>query len=105
MLVSPAFAQAAGGGQGFGLVNLLPLILIFVIMYFLLIRPQQKRAKEHREMVANLVKGDVVVTQGGAIGKITQVKKDNEIILEIAENVRIRVVRSTIAQLQKPGDD
>jgi len=105
MLVSPAFAQAAGGGQGFGLVNLLPLILIFVIMYFLLIRPQQKRAKEHREMVANLVKGDVVVTQGGVIGKITQVKKDNEIILEIAENVRIRVVRSTIAQLQKPGDD
>ncbi len=100
MLVSPALAQAAGGGAGFGLVNLLPLILIFVIMYFLLIRPQQKRAKEHREMVANLVRGDMVVTQGGVIGKITQVKKDNEVIVEVADDVHIRVVRSTIAQLK-----
>ncbi|MCY4260974.1 MAG: preprotein translocase subunit YajC [Rhodobacteraceae bacterium] len=82
------------------MVNLLPLILIFVIMYFLLIRPQQKRAKEHREMVANLVRGDMVVTQGGVIGKITQVKKDNEVIVEVADDVHIRVVRSTIAQLK-----
>ena len=76
-----------------------PLVLIFVIMYFLLIRPQQKKAKMHREMVASLRRGDQIVTQGGVIGKIAKVKDDNEVEVEIAENVRIRVVRSTISQV------
>lgn len=74
-----------------------PLILIFAIMYFLLIRPQQKKVKEHQAMVSALRRGDQVVTQGGVIGKVTKVKDDNEIELEIAEGVKIRVVQNTIA--------
>jgi preprotein translocase subunit YajC len=77
-----------------------PLILIFVIMYFLLIRPQQKKVKEHQQMVAALRRGDEVVTQGGLIGKITKVKDDNEIEVELASGVKVRVVRPTIAQVR-----
>ncbi|MFC4670278.1 preprotein translocase subunit YajC [Seohaeicola nanhaiensis] len=80
-----------------GIMSFLPLILIFGIMYFLLIRPQQKKLKDHQAMVAALRRGDQVVTQGGIIGKVSKVKDDGEIELEIAENVKVRVVRSTIA--------
>ena len=83
--------------EGFG--QFLPLILIFAIMYFLLIRPQQKKMKEHQAMVDALRRGDQVVTQGGLIGKVSKVKEDNEIEVEIAEGVKVRVVRSTIAQV------
>jgi len=76
-----------------------PLILIFVIMYFLLIRPQQKKLKEHKAMVEALRRGDQVVTQGGLIGKVAKVKDDNEIEVELAEGVKVRVVRSTISQV------
>ncbi|MEY8882477.1 preprotein translocase subunit YajC [Donghicola sp. XS_ASV15] len=76
-----------------------PLILIFAIMYFLLIRPQQKKMKEHQNMVANLRRGDQVVTQGGVIGKVSKVKDDNEVEVEIAENVKVRVVKATITQV------
>lgn len=75
----------------------LPLILIFAIMYFLLIRPQQKKVKEHQAMVAALRRGDQVITQGGLIGKVVKVKDDNEVEVELAENVKVRVVKSTIA--------
>ncbi len=75
----------------------LPLILIFGIMYFLLIRPQQKKVKEHQGMVNALRRGDKVVTQGGIIGKVVKVKDDNELEVEIAEGVKIQVVKSTIA--------
>lgn len=79
-------------------VQLVPLILIFAIMYFLLIRPQQKKAKEHQAMLAALRRGDQVVTGGGLIGKITKVKEgENELELEIATGVNVRVMRSTIA--------
>lgn len=81
--------------QGFE--SLIPLILIFGIMYFLLIRPQQKKLKEHQAMVAALRRGDQVITQGGLIGKVTKVKDDNEVEVEIASGVSVRVVRSTIA--------
>lgn len=74
-----------------------PLILIFAIMYFLLIRPQQKKMKEHQAMVAALRRGDTVITQGGVIGKVVKVKEDNELEVEIAEGVKIRVVQNTIA--------
>lgn len=74
-----------------------PLILIFLIMYFLLIRPQQKKVKEHQAMVAALRRGDTVITQGGVIGKVVKVKEDNELELEIADGVKIRVVQNTIA--------
>jgi preprotein translocase subunit YajC len=77
----------------------IPLILIFAIMYFLLIRPQQKKMKEHQKMVENLRRGDQVVTQGGLIGKVSKVKEDNEIEVELAEGVRVRVVKSTVAQV------
>ena len=76
-----------------------PLILIFVIMYFLLIRPQQKKLKEHKAMVDALRRGDQVVTQGGLIGKVAKVKDEGEIEVELAEGVKVRVVRSTIAQV------
>jgi preprotein translocase subunit YajC len=96
MFVTPAFAQAAGGEPN-ALFSLLPFILIFVIMYFLLIRPQQKKAKAHREMLGALRRGDQVVTQGGVIAKVTKVKEDDEVEAEIAEGVRVRLVKSTIA--------
>ena len=76
-----------------------PLILIFAIMYFLLIRPQQKKVKEHAAMVSALRRGDQVVTQGGLIGKVVKVKEENEIEVELAEGVKVRVVQSTIAQV------
>ena len=77
----------------------IPLILIFAIMYFLLIRPQQKKLKEHQAMVAALRRGDQVVTQGGLIGKVSKVKDDDEIEVDLADGVRVRVVKSTIAQV------
>ena len=83
--------------EAFG--QLLPLILIFGIMYFLLIRPQQKKMKDHQAMVAALRRGDQVVTQGGLIGKVSKVKDDNEVEVEIAEGVKVRVVRGTITQV------
>jgi preprotein translocase subunit YajC len=98
MFVTPAFAQTAGGAGG-GLVQILPFVLIFAIMYFLLIRPQQKKAKEHRAMVSELKKGDQVVTQGGLIGKVVKVKEANELEVEIATGVKVRVVQSTVTQV------
>ena len=98
ILATPAYAQAAGGAGGaFG--SFIPLILIFAIMYFLLIRPQQKKVKEHRAMVDALRRGDQVVTQGGLIGKVVKVKDETEVEVEVAEGVKVRVVRSTIAQV------
>lgn len=101
MLISPAFAQAAGpfGGGGDMLSTFLPLILIFVVFWFFLIRPQQKRAKAHREMLAAVRRGDQVVTGGGLIGKVVKVVDDNTLQLELADNVRVKVVRGTIADV------
>ena len=85
-----------------------PLILIFAIMYFLLIRPQQKKVKEHQNMVAALRRGDEIVTQGGLIGKITKVKDDNEVEVGLSQGVKVRVVRPTIAQVRsktEPADE
>ncbi|MFQ5623987.1 MAG: preprotein translocase subunit YajC [Paracoccaceae bacterium] len=96
MFATPAFAQAAGGG-GSSLISFMPIILIFAIMYFLMIRPQQKKAKEHRAMVEAVRRGDQVITQGGLIGKVTKVKEDNEIEVEIAKGVKVRVVKSTLS--------
>ena len=99
MFVTPAYAQAAGAAGGAGAIaQFIPLILIFVIMYFLILRPQQKRMKEHRNMVSELKRGDQVITQGGLIGKVTDVK-DDELAVEIAQGVKVRVVRATVAQV------
>ncbi len=98
MFATPAYAQAAGGGGGGAIMQFLPLILIFAIMYFLLIRPQQKKVKDHQKMVSELRRGDQVVTQGGIIAKVYKVH-DNDLEVEIAEGVKVRVVRATIAQV------
>ena len=82
-----------------GIAQFVPLILIFAIMYFLLIRPQQKKMKDHQNMVNALRRGDQVVTSGGLIGKVTKVKEENELEVELAEGVKVRVVQSTIAQV------
>ncbi|MCG6112601.1 MAG: preprotein translocase subunit YajC [Paracoccus sp.] len=99
MFVTPAYAQAAGGaGAGAAFAQFIPLILIFAIMYFLMIRPQQKRLKAHRAMVEAVKKGDQVITQGGIMGKVTSVGED-QLEVEIAQGVRVRVIRSTLAQV------
>ncbi len=82
-----------------GLESFIPIILIFVIMYFLLIRPQQKKIKEHKNMVDNLRRGDQILTQGGIIGKITKVKEGEEIEVELAKDVKVSVIRSTIVNV------
>ncbi|MGI9316289.1 MAG: preprotein translocase subunit YajC [bacterium] len=99
--ISDAWAQAGGGG-GAGLLGLLPMVAIFVIFYFLLIRPQQKKAKEHRSMVADLSKGDEIVTNGGVLGKITGAD-DNFVTVEIANGVSIQVQRFAVAQMMPKG--
>jgi len=96
MFVSTAYAQAADGGAAAGLMSFLPLILIFVVFYFLLIRPQQKKLKDHKTMLEAVRRGDRVVTGGGIIGTITKIGTDDELVVEIAEGVRVRVLRSTI---------
>ena len=99
MFVTPAFAQAAGGAGGSAVASFLPLVLIFAIMYFLLIRPQQKRAKDLRAMVDALRRGDQVLTQGGIIGKVTKVNDDGVLEVEIAEGVKVRILKHTIIQV------
>jgi preprotein translocase subunit YajC len=101
MFVSAAYAQAAGGGApaGFDLVSLLPLVLIFVVFWFLLIRPQQKKMKQHREMIAAIRRGDRVLTAGGIIGTVTKVLGESELQVEIAEGVRVKVARATISEV------
>ena len=106
MFVTPAFAQAAGGAAGGPdfFVSLLPLVLIFAVFYFLLIRPQQKKAKAHRDMVAAVRRGDAVVTGGGILGKVTKVIDDATVQVEIAEGVRVRLMRATIAEVRAKGE-
>lgn len=106
MFITAAYAQAAPAAPGGGsfLIQLLPFIMILGIMYFLIIRPQQKRLKDHRDMIASIKRGDTVITSGGMIGKVTKIIGDNELQVEIAENVRIRVIRSTISEVRTRGD-
>ncbi|MHB8347556.1 MAG: preprotein translocase subunit YajC [Acidiferrobacterales bacterium] len=97
-----AAAPAQAGVTGGGLLGFLPLILIFIVFYFLLIRPQSKRAKEHRAMVAALAKGDEVVTNGGVLGRVTEVG-EAFVTVEIAEGVSVRVQRQAVASLMPKG--
>ena len=99
MLISPAFAQAAGDGGGSGLEALLPLVLIFVVFYFLLIRPQQKKVKQHKEMLSAIRRGDKVVTGGGIMGIVTKVNDDNEVTVEITKDIKVRVRRHLIHEV------
>jgi len=100
MFISPAFAQAGAEAAGPGALEaFLPIILIFVVFYFLLIRPQQKKMKQHKEMLAAVRRGDRIVTGGGIIGTVTKVVDDNELQLEIAEGIKVRVQRQLISGL------
>lgn len=103
MFISPAYAQAAGASDPTGgLMGLLPIILMFVVLWFLMIRPQMKRAKEHKALIEALTKGDEVVTQGGMAGRITKVG-DNFISVELAPNVEVAVQRQAIATVLPKG--
>jgi len=109
MFITPAFAQGSlfgggAGGDGGMLMSLLPFVLIFVIMYFLILRPQQKRVKQHQEMVKNVRRGDTVVTNGGLVGKVSKVIDDDQIEIEIADDVRIRQMRQMVADVRAKGE-
>ena len=103
MFISPAYAQGVTGGSDF-LINLLPILLMFIIFDFLLFRPQQQKMKQHREMLSNVRRGDTVVTSGGIIGKITKVIDDRELEVEIASDTRVRVVRGMISEVRTKGE-
>jgi preprotein translocase subunit YajC len=105
MFVTPALAQGGGmlGGDNI-MVQLLPFVLIFVIMYFLILRPQQKRSREHQDLVKNLRRGDTVITSGGLVGKVTKVVDDDQIEVEVADGVRVRQVRSMISGVRAKGE-
>lgn len=98
MFISPAYAQAVGE-ESSGIISLLPLVLIFVVFYFLLIRPQQKKMKAHRALVDAVKRGDRIVTGGGMMGTVTKVTNDNELQVEIAEGVKVKIVRGTIQEV------
>jgi preprotein translocase subunit YajC len=107
MFVTEAFAQttgAPGGGASDMIIQFMPFILIFVIMYFLIIRPQRQKAQRHRDMVANLRRGDTVVTAGGLIGKVLKVVDENEVQIELSEGVKVRAVRGMIAEVRSKGE-
>ncbi len=109
MLITPAYAQGLpfglGGGDSSGMItSLLPLILIVVIMYFLVLRPQQQRVKQHQAMVRALRRGDTVVTNGGLVAKVTKVVDDDQIEVEISDGVRVRQMRSMVSEVRAKGE-
>ncbi len=105
MFINEALAQGASGGGSSFLIQIAPLVLIFAVFYFLLIRPQQKKMKDHKAMVEALSKGDQVVTAGGLIGKISKIESDRIALVEISDNVQVQVVRSTITEVVKDNQN
>lgn len=104
MLVTPAYAQAATGSAPDMLISILPFVLIFVIMYFLIIRPQRLQAKKRGEMLAAIRRGDTVVTGGGLVGKVTKVINDNEIEVDLGGGTKVTAIRSMIADVRVKGE-
>jgi preprotein translocase subunit YajC len=106
LFTTSAFAQAAGAPTGSAdiMMQIAPFAIIFAIMYFLIIRPQQRRAKAQRELVQGARRGDVVVTSGGLIGRVTRAVDDQEVELELAPNIRVRLARSGIAEVRSKGE-
>jgi preprotein translocase subunit YajC len=105
MFVTPAFAQGApAAGSSDLLLSLMPFVLIFIIMYFLILRPQQKRVKMHQEMIKNLRRGDTVVTSGGLIGKVTKVVDDEEVEIQLADGFRVRQMRAMVQDVRTKGE-
>lgn len=104
-MITPAFAQGlGGGGTNDILMSLVPFVLIFVIMWFLIIRPQQKRVKTHQEMIKNVRRGDTVITSGGIIAKVSKVVDDTEIEAEIADGVRVRILKGMVQDVRSKGE-
>jgi preprotein translocase subunit YajC len=105
MWVTPAYAQSLGGAGGIDIMTtLLPFALIFVIMYFLILRPQRQQAKRREDMLKAIRRGDTVVTSGGIVGKVTKVVDDTEVELQIAEGVKVRAMRSLIAEVRAKAE-
>jgi preprotein translocase subunit YajC len=104
MFISPAYAQAGPGGMDQLTSVLIPMLLVFGIFYFFMIRPQQQRMKQHKAALDAIRRGDTVVTQGGIVGKVIKVRDDGEVEVEIAENTRVRVVKDTIAHVRVKGE-
>lgn len=104
MFISQAWAQTPGGGQSDFLIQLAPFAIILVIMYFLILRPQQKRAKAHQEMIKAIRRGDTVVTSAGFIAKVTKIIDDNEIEIELAPDTRVRLLRGMVAEVRAKGE-
>src|SRR5471032_1808186 len=104
MFISEAWAQGAGGGSSDFLVQLFPLVLIFIVFYFLLIRPQQSKMKAQKAMLSGVKRGDRVVTGGGIIGLVTKVIGENELQVELADGVRVRIVKQTITDILTRGE-
>lgn len=104
-MITPALAQTATPAGGMDMfVQLVPFVLIFIIMYFLIIRPQQKRARDHQDMIKNVRRGDQIVMNGGILGKVTKVGDEPDIEVEIADGVRVRVLRGMIAEVRAKGE-
>jgi preprotein translocase subunit YajC len=102
-MITPAYAQGAGA-PGLDMMAYVPLLLIFVILYFFILRPQQKRAKEHQEMVKNVRRGDTLITSGGLVGKVTKVVDDEQVEMEIADGVRVRQLKSMVTDVRAKGE-
>jgi preprotein translocase subunit YajC len=104
-VITPAFAQGLGaGGMNEIMTSLVPFVLIFIIMWFLIIRPQQKRAKDHRALITNVRRGDTIVTAGGMIAKVTKVIDENEVEAEIADGVKVKLLKGMISDVRTKGE-
>lgn len=103
-MITPAYAQATGMPSTETLIQFVPFILIFVIMWFLIIRPQQRRAREHQDMIKAVRRGDTVISTGGIVGRVTKVTEDPEIEIEIADGVRVKLMRAMIAEVRTKGE-
>lgn len=105
MFVTPAYAQAAGApGMGDFVGMILPLVMIMVVFWFLLIRPQQRKLKEHQELLKKINRGDTIITSGGLIGRVTKVVDDHELQVEVGENVKVRILRSGVSDVRAKGE-
>lgn len=105
MFITEAYAQTAGApGAGDFATMIIPLVAIMAVFYFLLIRPQQRKMREHQEMLGKVQKGDTVVTNGGLIGKVVRVVDDHELLVEVGENVKVRVLKSGLADVRSKGE-
>ena len=105
MFITPAFAQGLFGGDSAGMItSFMPLLLILVIMYFLILRPQQQKVKQHQAMIKSLRRGDTVVTNGGLVAKVTKVVDEDQIEVEIADGVRVRQMRTMVSDVRAKGE-